>query len=162
MGIHNAPKGPVMLDRYFEDFEVGQSFETRGMTITESQILDFAMQYDPQPFHIDKIAAKDSIFGELIASGMQTMAISFRLWYDAGVMKTSSLGSPGIDEMRWTAPVHAGDTLHVAVSVEEKTPSRSKPDRGMVLMKYQVFNQYNKPVMSYIAKQIIARRRIMV
>ena len=151
-----------MLDRYFEDFEVGQSFETRGMTITESQILDFAMQYDPQPFHIDKIAAKDSIFGELIASGMQTMAVSFRLWYDAGVMKTSSLGSPGIDEMRWTAPVHAGDTLHVVVSVKEKTPSRSKPDRGMVMMKYQVFNQHNKPVMSYIAKQIIARRGVMV
>lgn len=147
-----------MLDRYFEDFEVGQSFQTRGMTITESQILDFAMQYDPQPFHIDKIAAKESIFGQLIASGMQTMAVSFRLWYDAGVMKSASLGSPGIDEMRWTAPVHAGDTLHVVVSVVEKTPSRSKPDRGMVMMKYQVFNQHNAPVMSYLARQIIARR----
>jgi acyl dehydratase len=151
-----------MLDRYFEDFEVGQSFETRGMTITESQILDFALQYDPQPFHMDKIAARDSIFGELIASGMQTMAISFRLWYDAGVMKSASLGSPGIDELRWTAPVRAGDTLHVVVSVEEKTPSRSKPDRGLILMKYQVFNQHKKPVMSYVAKQIIAMRGVMV
>lgn len=145
-------------DYFYDDFEVGQSFRSGGATISEAQILDFAFRYDPQPFHIDKVAAEDSIFGGLIASGMQTMAVSFRLWYDSGIMKTASLGSPGIDELRWTAPVRAGDTLHVIVEVLEKTPSRSKPDRGVVLMKYQVYNQHDTAVMSYVSKQLIAKQ----
>ncbi len=149
-----------MSDFYFEDFEPGQSFVTKEATIGEAEMLEFALKYDPQPFHVDREAAERSIYGGLISSGMLTSAVSFRLWYDMGIMKSASLGSPGMDDVRWPAPVRPGDTIHVVVDVIDKRPSRSKPDRGLVSLQYTVRNQDGVTVMSYRTMQLIACRKI--
>src|ERR1700752_1946094 len=93
------------MTRYLDDFAVGDKFATAEAEITEAMILDFARDYDPQPFHLDPVAAKDSIYGGLIASGFQTLALGFRLVWDTGVIAGSSMGSPGFDELRWLKPV---------------------------------------------------------
>lgn len=147
-----------MSDLYFEDFDVGQKFVSPGGTLAESQILDFALLYDPQPFHLDKPAAEAGPFGGLIASGFQTLAFSFRLFYQANIINACSMGSPGLDELRWLQPVRPGDTLHVEAEVMEVRPSRSKDDRGTVIMAYCVKNQSGEPVMTFQAIHIFARR----
>lgn len=147
------------FDLYLDDFEVGQSFPTPGKTFTEAEIIDFAMQYDPQPFHIDVEAASQSPFGGLIASGFQTFAISFRLFYLAGVFRSASIGSPGCDELRWTLPVRPGDTLHVIAEVEEVRPSRSKRDRGILVLRHRTYNQRDELVFSYQCMHMLLRQR---
>ena len=143
---------------YFDDFEPGQTFESKGVTLSESQILDFALLYDPQPFHLDKEAAAEGPFNGLIASGFQTLALAFRMFYQADVINACSMGSPGLDELRWVRPVRPGDTLKVTGTVREKRPSRSKPDRGTLLMDYEVKNQLGEVVMTFTAIHILARR----
>ena len=143
---------------FFEDFKVGYRFESPGATITESQIIEFAMQYDSQPFHMDVEAAKKSIFGGLIASGIHTLAVTFRLILMSGVINDSNLGSSGSDELRWLRPVRPGDTLRAVGEVLESTPSPSKPDRGIVRFRYSALNQRNEEVLTMIGNQIIARR----
>ncbi|MEO1192113.1 MAG: MaoC family dehydratase [Pseudomonadota bacterium] len=147
-----------MDDLYFDDFTVGRSFKTPGATLSESQILDFAFAYDPQPFHLDKVAAEDWNYGGLIASGLQTLCVAFRLFLQARIVSACSLGSPGMDEMRWHMPVRPGDTIHVVATVEQSKPSSSKPDRGLIHMRYQVFNQKDEVVMSWLAMQILRKR----
>jgi acyl dehydratase len=147
-----------MQDRFFDDFQVGERFVSRGITLSESQILDFGLLYDPQPFHIDKEAAADTPYGGLIASGFQTLAITFRAFYDTGVIKHCSLGSPGFDELRWLKPVRPGDTLHTEATVKSKRASKSQPDRGILHMAYEVKNQIGEVVMTFIAIQILRRR----
>lgn len=115
--------------KFFDDLSVGDGIETGGTTLTESAIIDFALAHDPQPFHANKAAATESIFGGIIASGFQTAALTFRLFRDTGVLTGTNLGGHGMDEVRWLAPVFPADTLHALVSVEELTPSRMKPDR---------------------------------
>ena len=115
---------------YFEDFTPGRRFKTRGMTLTEAQIMDFAWQWDPQPFHVDAEAAAASPFGGIIGSGFQTLLVAFRLWFQENIMNEASMGSPGLDEVRWLKPVRPGDTLHVEAEVMESRASDSKPDRG--------------------------------
>lgn len=146
-----------MGDYYFEDYRAGQRFVTAGATVSEAQILDFALKYDPQPFHLDKTAT--SVFGGLVASGLLTAALSFRLWYGEGIMKSASLGAPGMDEVRWLAPVRPGDTIHVVVEVLDKRASRSKPDRGIVTLSYTVLNQRDEEVMRYRTLQLMKLRR---
>lgn len=143
---------------YFDDFEPGQTFDSRGATLSESQILDFALLYDPQPFHLDKEAAAEGPFDGLIASGFQTLAVAFRIFYQAGVINACSMGSPGLDELRWLRPVRPGDTLKVKATVREKRPSKSKPDRGTLIMDYVVTNQKDEPVMTFTAIHILARK----
>ncbi|HXP30804.1 MAG TPA: MaoC family dehydratase [Stellaceae bacterium] len=145
-----------MTERYFEDFAVGERLTTRGVTMTESMILDFALVHDPQPFHIDVEAARQSNYGGLIASGFQTLALSFRMLWDSGCL-TASMGSPGWDELRWLKPVRAGDTIHVEIEVLEKQPSRSKPDRGVMRVIFRSFNQHGEEVLS--ARPIVLLRR---
>jgi acyl dehydratase len=147
-----------MQGLYFEDYTVGQVIRTPAATISEAQILDFALQYDPQPFHLDKRAAEQSIYGGLIASGWQTMAIAFRLVTMTNILAGTSLGSPGIDELRWVKPVRPGDTLHVELTVDELRPSRSKPDRGIVVLAYAIRNQTDETVMTLKALQLVRRR----
>ena len=98
---------------YFEDFTVGRRFTTRGVTVTETQIIDFAFTYDPQPFHIDRVAAEQTPYGGLIASGFQVLAISFRLFHQTGAFAACSLGGYGIDDLRWMRPTRPGDTIRV-------------------------------------------------
>ena len=123
-----------MTDLYFDDFEIGQSFLTRGVTLSEAQILDFALQYDPQPFHLDLHAAAEGPFGGLIASGFQTLLVAFRIFYQEKIINACSMGSPGMDSIRWLKPVRPGDTLSVRAEVREKRASESKPDRGVLKM----------------------------
>ncbi|MGO1118397.1 MaoC family dehydratase [Rhodovibrionaceae bacterium A322] len=149
-------------DYFFDDFEVGQVFTTRGATLTEAQILDFAWTYDPQPFHLDKVAAEDWGYGGLIASGFQTLAVGFRLFYQEKIINACSLGSPGLDELRWLKPVRPGDTLHVVVEVLELRASRSKPDRGIAVLAYETRTQSGDAVLTYRCTHIFRRNPELV
>ena len=143
---------------YLEDFKAGDEFTSPGITLTETQIIDFALCFDPQPFHVDVTAAAAGPFGGLIASGFHTAALSFRLFWQTGVLGEASLGSPGIDELRWLRPVRPGDTLHVKATVLEARRSTSKPDRGIVRMAYATWNQRGEQVMSLIGNQLVKAR----
>jgi len=145
-------------DLYFEDFTVGREFRTDGATVTESQILDFALAFDPQPFHMDLEAAKQSMFGGLIASGFHSMALTFRLFAQTRALAACSLGSPGVDEVRWLRPVRPGDTLRGTVQVVEQRPSGSKPDRGIIRLHWTALNQRSEPVLTMTSMQLVKRR----
>jgi len=147
-----------MSDRYFDDFQVGDRFASRGITVSESQILDFALLYDPQPFHIDKEAAADTPYAGLIASGFHTLSLAFRAFYDADVIKQCSLGSPGFDELRWLKPVRPGDTLKVEGAVKTTRASKSQVDRGILHMDYEVKIQTGEVVMTFTAIHLLRRR----
>ncbi|WP_428828320.1 MaoC family dehydratase [Azonexus sp. IMCC34842] len=147
-----------MDSRYLDDLTPGQQFTTPGVTLTEAEIIDFAWRYDPQPFHLDANAAAESPYGGLIASGFQSLAICFRLFIQSGVLAESSMGSPGIDELRWLAPVRPGDTLHSEIEVLEVRPSASKADRGIARLKYQAINQRGEAVLSFIVIHLLRRR----
>lgn len=127
--------------KYLEDFSIGQLWEFGGYTLSKEEIIEFAIKYDPQPFHTDEAAAEDSIYGGLIASGWHTCAIFMRMLVDNVLDEPGNLGSPGIDELRWIKPVRPGDTLSCRLTVTEIVPSRSKPDRGVVKFHYELFNQ---------------------
>jgi len=143
---------------YFEDFTPGREFRTEGITITEGQIIDFAMTFDPQPFHLNVEAAKASIYEGLIASGFQTMALTFRLFVQTRALAACSLGSPGVDEVRWLRPVRPGDTLKATVQVLEQRPSMSKPDRGIVRLHWTTVNHRGEPVLTMTSLQLVRRR----
>jgi acyl dehydratase len=147
-----------MDPRYFEDFTVGQRFATAGTTLDERMIVEFAGAYDPQPFHLDPAAARDTIYGGLIASGFQTLALGFRLVLDTGLFSAASMGSPGFDELRWLKPVRPGDTLRVEGEIVEHVPSRSKPDRGLVRVAYRYFNQRDEIVLTVTSMHLLRRR----
>ena len=147
-----------MDTRYLDDLTPGQRFKSPGLTLTEAEIIDFAWRYDPQSFHLDANAAADSPYGGLIASGFQSLAICFRLFIQSGILAESSLGSPGIDELRWLAPVRPGDTLHSEIEVLEVRPSKSKPDRGIARLKYQAVNQRGEVVLGFIVNHLLRRQ----
>lgn len=147
-----------MDTRYLDDLQAGERFRTGGVTLTEAEIIDFAWRYDPQPFHLDTGAAEQSPYGGLIASGFQSLALCFRLFIQTGVLAQSSLGSPGIDELRWLAPVRPGDTLHCEVEVLETRPSASKPDRGIARLRYAAVNQRGETVMTFVIAHLLRRR----
>ena len=149
----------LMFHCYLDDFTEGSIFETEGKTVSEAEILEFAFKYDPQSFHMDVEAAKEGPFGGLIASGIQTMAIGLRLLLQAQVFAPgASMGSPGMDELRWLKPVRPGDTLRMRGEVLEVKPSRSKPGRGLLRYRMTIFNQHGEDVMSMVGMQIIKRR----
>ena len=146
-----------MAERYFDDFAVGERFRSLAVTLTEADIVSFALAYDPQPFHVDAVVAAESPFGGLIASGMHTLGLGWRMFVQEGVLKACSLGSPGIDELRWTAPVRPGDTIHTEAEVLETRPSSSKPDRGTLRMGYRVVNQRGETVLTMVIIHILRR-----
>jgi len=144
--------------RYLEDFHAGETIELGTRVVERDEMLEFARKYDPQPFHVDEEAAKRSIYGGLIASGWLTVAIFMRLFVDGLVAESSSMGSPGIDEIRFLKPVRPGDTLTARVSIIDVVPSRSKPDRGHVKSSNEVFNQAGEKVMTMVGLGIYGRR----
>ncbi|HEY1504034.1 MAG TPA: MaoC family dehydratase [Stellaceae bacterium] len=146
------------MTRFLDDFAVGEKFVTAEIAVTEAMILAFARDYDPQPFHLDPVAAKESVYGGLIASGFQTLALGFRLVWDTGVLAGSSMGSPGFDELRWLKPVRAGDRLHVEAEVIAVAPSRSKPDRGIIRIAYRYLDQRGEPVLTCAMMHLLRRR----
>jgi acyl dehydratase len=145
-------------DRYFEDYVPGTVCEFGEVRVSEAEIIDFARRFDPQGMHVDPQAAARGPFGGLIASGWHTAAMMMRLVVDNFLPQKASLGSPGIDELRWLRPVRPGDVLRVRVSVLEATRSRSKPDRGVVRTLMEVLNQHGEVAMSLKAMNIIACR----
>lgn len=144
--------------RFLDDFQVGEVFRTEGITIPEGEIIDFAMRFDPQSFHMDVISATKSPYGGLIASGFHTLSVCFRMFIQKGVLSSCSIGSPGIDEVRWLAPVRPGDTLRTETEVLEIKPSSSKPDRGILRMRYAGINQRGEKVISFILNHLLLRR----
>ena len=146
-----------MHTRYFEGFKVGDIYETRAVTLTESQMVDFSMQYDPQPIHADREASKRGIHGDMISSGLQTLGLANRLWIELGLMGENNLGGPGLDNVRWPRPVFAGDTLRTVVEVVAARESKSKPDRGIVTFAFTTYNQKDEVVMTYECMDMIRR-----
>ncbi|HZS93356.1 MAG TPA: MaoC family dehydratase [Chloroflexota bacterium] len=143
--------------RFFDDFRVGETIELGTVTISEEEIIAFARQFDPQPFHTDPEAAARSRFGGLIASGWQTVGLFMRLYVERVLSKTVSLGSPGVDTIRWPHPVRPGDTLTGRWTVLECRPSRTKPDRGVIRSRGEILNQNGEIVLSLEALNIIGR-----
>jgi acyl dehydratase len=143
---------------YFEDFPPGDVRESPPRAVTRDEIVAFAQHFDPQPFHIDDAAAERTIYRGLLASGWHTCAIYMRLMWDTFLKDTASLGSPGVDEIRWLKPVRPGDTLRARFTVVEAIPSRSKPDRGIVRSLSEVFNQHGDVVMTMRGLGMFARR----
>ncbi len=144
--------------RWFEDITTGSVYEFGDHEMTGADIIEFASRFDPQPFHIDPAAAGDSIFGGLIASGWHTGSVVMRLMVDHYLTPESSLGSPGVDEIRWIVPVRPGDRLRVRITVLDTVPSRSKPDRGIVHSRTEVLNQNDQMVMTLKGMAMIRRR----
>lgn len=144
--------------RYFEDFAPGQVLELGSRTISRESMLAFAREFDPQPFHVDEEAAKRSIYGGLLASGWHTCSLWMRILCDGLLADTASLGSPGIDELRWLKPVRPGDTLSVRMTVLETIPSRSKPDRGLIRSLTEMRNQRGEVVLTARGLSLLGRR----
>lgn len=144
---------------YFEDYVVGTSAELGPVRVTQDEIVEFATRYDPQVFHTDPVAAASSPYGGLIASGWHTCAVTMRLLVDNYLSADSSLGSPGLDELRWLAPVRPDDELRVHLRVVEARPSASKPDRGVVRTRVEVLNQDDVTVLSMVAVNLVRRRQ---
>ena len=143
---------------YFEDFSVGSKRDLGSHLVTEEEILTFARQYDPQPFHIDKDAAQKSIYKGLISSGWMTCSIMMRLLVDNMTSKAASMGSPGVDEIRWLKPVYAGDMLSVSLVVLDARASSSKPDRGVVHTQWEATNQRGELVCTVKGMGMYGRR----
>ena len=134
--------------RWFEDYRPGLVLEFGSAAVDEAEVIEFARRFDPQPFHIDAEAAAQGSFGGLIASGWHTGSLMMRLLVEHYLSPVASLGSPGLDELRWLAPVRPGDTLSVRVTILETRRSQSKPDRGLVRALMEVLNQRREVVMS--------------
>ena len=137
-------------ERYFEDYLVGEVFEFGDKLITAEEIVTFAQEYDPQPFHLDAQAAKKTHFGGLAASGWMTGSVIMRLVVDNFISRVASEGSPGIDEVRWLKPVLVDDRLSVRLTVLATRRSASKPTRGLIQTKTEGLNQRGEVVMSYL------------
>jgi acyl dehydratase len=132
---------------YWEDFAVGQVRDLGTITPTREEIIAFAQQFDPQPFHLDDEAAKASVFGALSASGWHTCAMAMRLMVTNFLCETSSLGSPGLENIKWLKPVYPGDTLRLQSSMLETKPMSKRPDVGMTRNLWEMFNQHGDKVL---------------
>ena len=149
--------------KYFEDFlelqqGESQTIELGSHVFTAEAMVEFARAYDPQAMHTDPAAAARSTFGGLIASGWQTAAVYMRMLVDTVLGQTESIGSPGIDNLRWLKPVRPGDTLRLKTTVIESTPSGKQPNRGTVLFRWDTYNQNGEIVLSMRGRQLFLRR----
>ena len=153
-----ARKGLELLTLYFEDFHAGDTIELGSVEISQSDIIGFAREYDPQQMHIDPNAATFTIYGGLIASGWHTGALFMRLLVGGVIAKTSSLGSPGMEELNWPAPVRPGDTLTGQVEVIETRASNSRPTMGIVRWRGSMRNQRGQLVLTTIGTNFFGRR----
>ncbi len=146
------------MTRYFEDFQVGDIFELGTTSATQEEIIAFAQQFDPQPFHTDPERAKHSSFGTLVASGWHTVGLFMRLMVDGLINETISMGSPGVDEVRWLRPVHPDEILHGRFIVLESKASKSKANLGIVRSKCELLNPAGEVVMSLVGTHFFGRR----
>lgn len=149
---------PSKAPRYWDDYEVGQKFALGSTSFTADEIVDFGRRYDPQSFHVDADAARQSLFGGLIASGWHVTAKLMRLFVDNYVDQRTALGSPGVDEVRWLKPVRPGDTLNAWVVCAGKVPSKSRPEMGIIHEQWQATNQKGELVMTLKGTNMVRRR----
>lgn len=144
--------------RYFEDIKVGDTLEHGEYEVTKEEILEFAEQYDPQPFHVDEEAARESMYGDLIASGWHTAAICMKLLIEGEEERTASAGGRGADELRWHRPVYPGDTISVQAETVDKQAETNLPGIGHVNHDITGLNQHNEPVITWTALALVEKR----
>lgn len=147
-------KGP----RYWDDYEIGAKFPLGSTTFTADEIVTFAREFDPQSFHVDATAARESMFGGLIASGWHITSKLMRLFVDNYIDSRTALGSPGLDEIRWLKPVRPGDTLTAWVECAGKVPSKSRPDMGVIHEHWRATNQKGELVLTLKGINLVRRR----
>ena len=147
-----------MSDRWLADYVPGTTSHFGPIRVDEAEVVEFARRFDPQPFHVDADAAAAGPFGGLIASGWHTCALMMRLLADEYLSPVSSLGSPGIDELRWLVPVRPGDELTLRTTVEEARVSRSKPDRGLLRTRVELVTGGGTVVLSLVAMNLVRTR----
>jgi acyl dehydratase len=147
-----------MSQRYLEDFAVGQTFGSGRLTVDKERIKSFAAEFDPQPFHLDEHAARDTIFRGLAASGWHTAAMTMRLLVESELKPAGGIVGGGFDEFRWPTPVRPGDELHLKSEVLEVRPSNSRPNQGLIKVRTTTLNQENNSVQILIANLVVLRR----
>jgi len=148
------------LPHHLEDYAVGQGFETDPLTVTEEDIIAFAKSFDPQPFHTSRDTAEGTFFGELVASGWHTAALTMRLLVSSGPGPEWGFIGRAIDKMEWPRPVRPGDQLRLKVEVTAVKPSRSRPELGMVQTQWTTLNQHDQPVQKCICTMPVPRRTV--
>jgi acyl dehydratase len=148
-----------MSRRYLEDFTVGQTFASGRLRVDKEQIKAFAAEFDPQPFHLDEDAARDTIFRGLVASGWHTAALTMRLLVESEIEPAGGVVGAGFDEFRWPRPVRPGDELHIESEVLEVRPSRSRSNQGLIKVRTTTLNQNDEAVQVQIANLIVPRRQ---
>ena len=146
------------MQRFFEDFKPGWTYESGARTLSAADIVAFAREWDPQRYHADEATARATPFGGLIASGWQTGCLAMRLMCDGYLTDSSCVASPGLDEVRWLKPVRPGDALRLRAEVLDARPSTSKPDRGIVHWRWEMLNQNDDVVLSILGTQFFLRR----
>lgn len=144
--------------RYLEDFKAGSTLHCGSHTFTEEEIIRFAKEFDPQVFHLDPDAAAQSSFGGIVASGWHSVSVMMRLMVDTYIRDSSSMGSPGVDEVRWLKPIRPGDTVTVKCHVKDVIASKSKPDRGIIHIHVETINQSGEVVMTVRGMGMYKRR----
>jgi acyl dehydratase len=147
-----------MSKLYWEDFTIGQVTEYGNREVTEEEIVEYATDFDPQPFHIDKEAAQNHFFGGIIASGWHTGAMCMRMMVDGYLHNAASMGSPGIEQLRWKKPVRPGETLHIKMEVLDHSLPKSKPELGFIKFSHTVYNQDNEVKMIMISSGMFLKR----
>ena len=143
---------------YYEDLEIGQKIKLGSINVSKKEIISFAEKFDPQPFHVNEIKAKESIFGGLCASGWHTCSLFMRILYDGFLINSAALGSPGMNEIRWLKPLRPGETITGLGEVIKKTPSKSRPEIGSLIINYEVFNKNNELIMTLIGISIFKKK----
>ena len=156
--LANSGQHIDMQMKYFEDYPVGTVIDLPAFVTDESEILEFAKQFDAQPFHVNETAAKQSQFGGIIASGFHTCAMAMRSLVQSDFFSSGGMGSPGLDEIRWKQPVRANQRLRVRTTILEAKRSNSKPDRGVIRHVVELLNDHDAIVMSYIANSMFPAR----
>ena len=148
----------MAITLYWEDMQPGQVRELGTTSASVDEIKEFAAKYDPQPFHLDEEAAKDSHFGGLVASGWQTACLAMRLTVDNMMRNSSSQGSPGLESLKWLKPVYPGDRLSLRHTILESRPLKSRPDTGLVRSRWEMFNQQGDKVLEMEGYGMFGRR----
>jgi acyl dehydratase len=143
---------------YWEDLQPGSVHQLGSITVSAQEIKDFAQQYDPQPFHVDEDAGRRSIFGSLCASGWHTCALAMKLTVANFLNESSSMGSPGLENLRWLKPVYPGDTLRLQYEITESRPLRKRIDTGLVRSSWEMFNQHDDQVLHMEGYGMFRRR----
>ena len=143
---------------YWEDFTVGSTRELGAVTVSKEEMVEFARRYDPQPFHVDEEAARRGPFGGLIASGWLTCSLAMKMLCDGYLLRTASMGSPGVEHLRWLKPVRPGDTLRLRITCLAARPLASRPGVGLVRNRWDLLDQHGELVMQMEGLAMIQRR----